>query len=157
MDSFRRLIEHLRWSDERILDALTRSTSAPRKALELYFHILGAEHVWLSRIHGRESRVAVWPDLDLATCRDLAEENARAFAEITNRIDEAELNREVHYRNSAGKEFGSTLQDILLHVAMHGQYHRGQVNLLLREAGGEPAPVDFIAFARGVAAATRGG
>jgi uncharacterized damage-inducible protein DinB len=44
--------------------------------------------------------------------------------------------------------------DILLQVALHGQYHRGKVNLLLRDAALPPAPVDFISFARGVPAAT---
>jgi uncharacterized damage-inducible protein DinB len=37
---------------------------------------------------------------------------------------------------------------------LHGQYHRGKINLLLRQAGLAPAPVDFISFVRGVPAAT---
>lgn len=36
---------------------------------------------------------------------------------------------------------------------MHGQYHRGKVNLLLRQADRTPAPTDYIAFVRGVPAA----
>ena len=44
--------------------------------------------------------------------------------------------------NSAGDEFDSKLSDILLHVALHGAYHRGQVNLLIRTAGGEPSPTE---------------
>jgi uncharacterized damage-inducible protein DinB len=51
--------------------------------------------------------------------------------------------------NSAGQAFTSTVEDILLHVCLHGQYHRGQVALLLREAGAAPATTDYIAFARG--------
>ncbi|MFQ5740386.1 MAG: DinB family protein [Acidobacteriota bacterium] len=34
------------------------------------------------------------------------------------------------------------------------QYHRGKVNLLLRQAGHAPAATDFIAFVRGAPAAT---
>jgi len=40
------------------------------------------------------------------------------------------------------------VRDILLHVAMHGQYHRGQINQLLRGAGLEPISVDYIVFVR---------
>lgn len=50
--------------------------------------------------------------------------------------------------------FTNATGDILLHVVLHAQYHRGKVNLLLRQTGGEAAPADFIAFMRGVPAAT---
>jgi uncharacterized damage-inducible protein DinB len=63
--------------------------------------------------------------------------------------------RRVTYRNSAGREFASPVEDILLHVALHGAYHRGQIAAALRGAGAVPEPTDFIAFARGSAAATR--
>ena len=42
----------------------------------------------------------------------------------------------------------------MMHVALHGQYHRGKVNLLLRQEGLPPVPPDFIAWVRGVPAAT---
>jgi len=61
----------------------------------------------------------------------------------------------VTYTNSAKREFSTALGDILVHVALHGQYHRGKVNLLLRENGLEPVPADFIAFVRGAPAATQ--
>jgi len=51
--------------------------------------------------------------------------------------------------------FRSRVEDILLHVVLHGCYHRGQVAIALREAGAEPSATDFIAFVRGVPAATR--
>ena len=40
-------------------------------------------------------------------------------------------------------------------LLLHGAYHRGQIALLLREGGAEPAPTDYIAFVRGAPAATR--
>jgi hypothetical protein len=36
---------------------------------------------------------------------------------------------------------------------LHGQYHRGKINLLLRQSGAEPAPADYISYVRGVPAA----
>jgi uncharacterized damage-inducible protein DinB len=61
----------------------------------------------------------------------------------------------ITYRNSAGEEFTSSLEDILTHVAMHGSYHRGQVAAWMRQSGETPTPTDYIAFARGSPAATR--
>lgn len=148
------LFEHMRWADGRLLDAL-RASPPPAEALELYAHVVGAEHVWLRRIEGRAADVAVWPVLTIEELAALAEANATAFVDLARGCTEEDLQRPVRYRNSAGLEFTTRADDILLHVGMHGQYHRGQVNQLLRKAGLAPAPVDYIAFVRGVAAATR--
>jgi uncharacterized damage-inducible protein DinB len=39
-----------------------------------------------------------------------------------------------------------TLAETILQVSSHSTYHRGQVNARLREVGGEPPLVDYIAW-----------
>ena len=39
-----------------------------------------------------------------------------------------------------------TLGETLLQVALHSLYHRGQLNIRIRDLGGEPPLVDFIAW-----------
>ena len=141
------------WADARVLESL-RQPNVPARALELYAHILGAEHVWLARLEQRQSALAVWPSLTLEQCETVARDNAHGFRAYLERLASEDLHRTVHYRNSAGLEFDSGIEEILLHVALHGSYHRGQVTLLVRGAGAEPAPSDYIAFVRGVPAAT---
>ena len=47
----------------------------------------------------------------------------------------------VVYRNSRGERFERSLHDVLDHVANHGTHHRGQIVLLLRQAGSQlPSP-----------------
>lgn len=150
-----RLIEHLRWADRRSLEALRRADRLPAPAVEIYAHVLGAEHVWLARLRQEPATVAVWPSLDLEECARLADENVRGFEALLASLSPGEVSREVPYTNSAGQAFRSTVGDILVHVALHGSYHRGQVALLLRQDGAEPEPTDYIAFARGAPAATR--
>lgn len=145
----------MQWADARVLESL-RQPRVPARALQLYAHVVGAEHVWLTRLEQRERALPVWPTLTLDECARVASENARGFREYVDRLTSADLQRTVHYRNSAGLEFDSGIEEILLHVAMHGSYHRGQVTLLVRDAGAEPAPSDYIAFVRGVPAATSG-
>ncbi len=142
------------WADERILESL-RQPGVPQRALDLYAHVLGAEHVWLTRLEQRPRRVPVWPTLTVDECAQLAAENGRAFRTYVDRLTSDDQRRIVHYRNSAGDEFDNAIEDILLHVAMHGSYHRGQVTLLVRDAGAEPQPTDLIAFIRGAPAATQ--
>lgn len=142
------------WADERVLASL-RQPNVSSRALSLYAHILGAEHVWLARLEQRQPAIPVWPELTLDECQRIARDNALGFRAYADRLTSSDLRRTVHYRNSAGQEFDSGIEEILVHVAMHGSYHRGQVTLLVREAGAEPAPSDYIAFVRGVPAATQ--
>lgn len=58
------------------------SRNPPAKAVEIYGHVLGAEHVWLSRIHGEPATVAVWPSPSLDECVKLARENVSAFDKV---------------------------------------------------------------------------
>jgi uncharacterized damage-inducible protein DinB len=151
-DTLSRLLDHLAWADEQALRSLRGAAAPPTAALAIYAHIIGAEHVWAARITGRPARVAVWPELTLEACTALSAENHAALRAV---LDTDALDRMVHYRNSAGAEFDSRVDDILLHVALHGAYHRGQVSRALREAGATPFPTDYIAFVRGAPAATR--
>jgi uncharacterized damage-inducible protein DinB len=153
MRHLRRLLEHLEWADRRVLDSL--AATAPARAIELYAHIVAAEHVWLARIRGRQAKVAVWPSLTREECAKLARENEADFRALLAETDDAGFAREVDYVNSAGQALRSRVDDILLHVCLHGTYHRGQVALLLRLSELPPAPTDYIAFVRGVPAATR--
>ncbi len=152
---FARLFDHLCWADHKVLESLRSARNAPAKALELYAHVLGAEHVWLSRIKGVAPELAVWPSLTLDQCEKIASNNCDAFAIIVTALTPDSLARQISYRNSAGASFTSTLEDILTHVGLHGSYHRGQIAMLLRASGETPSPTDYIAFARGSPAATR--
>ena len=150
-----RLFEHLVWADERVLAGLRAGPHVDPRALELYGHVVGAEHVWLARLHERPARSEVWPRLSVAEAGALAAENAAGFRALIESATRDELARQIPYRNSAGASFRSTVEDMLLHVALHGAYHRGQIALLVRAAGGEPQPTDYIAFVRGAPAARR--
>jgi len=154
-DHFTKLVNHLEWADKRTLASLREGTHVPPKAVEIYSHILGSEHVWLSRINGRPATVAVWPTLTLDECERLGAENVSGLRQIVSALTEDSLQKGITYRNSAGDQFTSSIEDILTHVSIHGSYHRGQVASLVRAAGDTPSPTDYIAFSRGAPAATR--
>ena len=156
-DILPRLFEHLRWADERVHESLVDAVNPPPHTLDLFAHLIAVEHVWLSRIRGEKPDVAVWPKLSLTQCAELATRNANEFLALIESVDEIALEGGITYRNSAGAEFTSTLRDILVHVALHGAYHRGQIAAAVRAGGDTPASTDYIAFVRGAPAATRDG
>ena len=63
-------------------------------------------------------RFAVWPTLTLDECDRLAAENASQYRKVVDGLTDEALDRGITYRNSAGDQFTSTLEDILTHVFM---------------------------------------
>jgi uncharacterized damage-inducible protein DinB len=155
LEHIRRLWEHAFWADSVILDALRADPAPVPEALREFAHILGAEETWLARLLRRPPRAAVWPEglstEDLARLRERTEAEYRACLAS---LRPADLDSGVPYTNSAGRDFTSSVADILLQALLHGQYHRGKVSLLLRQAGRPPVALDYIAFVRGAPAAT---
>ena len=141
------LIQHMRWADALAADALEHDPT-PEDVVRLFSHIASVEHLWYARIQGRAPAIAVWPSLTTAEARGIAAEHADLFERLVRAADEDALARPIHYRNSAGRSFHSTVSDIATHVAMHGSHHRGQILQRLRTAGREPPYVDFIQFMR---------
>ena len=146
-----KLVDHLEWADAATQRVLETAPGSDTRALTVYAHILGAEAVWLARIAGRPADVAVWPTLSLDESRALGLQNVVELKALL--ASDSGIDREIDYRNSAGQSFRSKVEDILLHVCLHGAYHRGQIAQMIRQGGGEPAPTDFIAFIRGAPAA----
>ena len=144
-----KLVDHLEWADAATLRALETAPGSDTRALTVYAHVLGAEAVWLARIAGRSQDVAVWPTLSIDESRSLGARNVAELKAVLESTDDGGIAREIAYRNSAGQPFRSKVEDILLHVCVHGAYHRGQIAQMIRQGGGEPAPTDFIAFIRG--------
>jgi len=145
-DLLEQLFNHSWWAHEQ-LTAELRRVPPDGETLRLFAHVVGTEHVWLSRIDGVKARVAVWPALTLDEIIALETENRARIRELLRRPDDSRQQR-VHYRNSAGNEFDNTVGEILTHVAMHGHYHRGQLARTMRAAGREPVYTDYIGYVR---------
>lgn len=156
LEAIRQLWNHLVWADRRIIEALTAQEDRLPEAVREAAHLIATEEVWLARLERRPPGVPVWPDVTLAGVKQLAERTHAAWFRYLERLQESDLATPVNYRNSAGREFADPVGEILLHAALHGQYHRGKINLMLRQAGLKPAPADYIAFVRGVPAARQG-
>ena len=154
IDEIRSLWRHCVSADRALLSALESHSDEAQEAWREMAHVLGAEEIWLARLEGRAARCAVWPEGSLEETRALAELVHASYETYLARLQQADLELPVQYVNSAGQSFTGKTAGILLHVVLHGQYHRGKINLLLGQSGGQPRAVDYIAFLRGVPAAT---
>jgi uncharacterized damage-inducible protein DinB len=139
------MFAHMAWADQRTLDALRTMREAPSQALDVYAHVLTAEHIWLRRIAGTAATYDVFQSLGLDECERVARANHAGFAAV---LAETDRTRAIAYRMTSGLAYTTPLDDILIHVSHHGMYHRGQVALLMRAAGGTPVSTDYIVFFR---------
>ncbi len=144
-----RLYQHLAWADRLLLGALAKAVEPPEQVLRLLGHLLGAERIWLKRVRSEDStQDTVWPALSLAQCGPVAVATSTGFQDFLRTATASQLAAPITYRTTKGQPMESILSDILLHVALHGAYHRGQIAALLRREGLEPISTDFITFAR---------
>ena len=147
LETLRRLFAYDAWAVARVLATLKNSPS--RKALALLAHLLVSERIWLLRVQGQDtSQVNKSPDIQLDECESLSRETARAYTDFLGSIKEEDLAAPITYRNFKGEEYHTPLGEILLHVANHGTYHRGQIALTLRAEGVTPVDTDFITYVR---------
>jgi len=129
-----------------------RSAREFRKAATLFAHIIAARRLWLFRM-GASTECPVEADMfppDM-TLRDLAQrldEMHAAWADYLGGLDDHAIARHFEYRSFEGQSFRNTVADILTQLYGHSLYHRGQIALLLREMGAEPAVTDFLFWSR---------
>ena len=145
-DTLLELFEHNWWAHERLFAELRREPPDP-ETMRLLAHVIGTEHVWLSRIDGVSPSYPVWPRISLGEAAALAAENRARIEDLLRRPDDTREQR-VRYRNSAGNDFDNSVREILTHVTLHGQYHRGQIAKTMRAAGREPVYTDYIGYMR---------
>ena len=145
---FERMWEFETWANRRALESIGQLTEKA-ECLRLFGHILAAQRAWLTRLEGHDSsQIELFPTSAIEECEaQLAEIDRKALAYLAT-LDEDSLGREIVYTNQTGKSFRNTPRDILTHLGMHSQYHRGQIAILVRQAGSAPAVTDFIAFCR---------
>ena len=144
MSDFPRLFAYDGWANRESHASLARMAEPPAQAVRWLAHVAAAQQVWWERIQAMPQSLPVWPDLSLDEAAALLGAMERRWAELLDGADDAALARDVAYTNSRGQPFHDRVEDILLHVVLHGVHHRGQIAAAVRAGGGEPAYTDFI-------------
>ena len=156
IDALRELYRHMEWADASVWRAVLAHAPALRDARlgDLLLHIHTVQraflHVWTDQPVSLPSRDD-FPDL--VSIQHWGHPVYAAGHRFLESIDDRVLGRAVIMPWAAqlaaplGREPNEpTLAETIFQVTSHSTYHRGQVNARLREIGGEPALVDFIAW-----------
>ena len=144
----RRMMAFDHWCNMVSLEAAAPVADRVPASMRWINHILGAKRVWLARVAGGESPFSVNPTFGADQLREQFALARDGWAEFLQTQTDADIERVIAYRNLKGEPMVSPLGDILAHLPMHGQHHRGQINADLRAAGVAPPTIDFIHAAR---------
>lgn len=155
-ERFRRLFRYEQDANAKVLASLHSVPAANRarpefaRAVTIFGHILEARGIWLARLHGpAPAPTDLFPTgltLDEAARRCTAADDA--WRTWCDHLSDAKLRQSIDYVNFEQKKFRAKVEDVLGHVLMHSAYHRGQIAMLVRQSGGEPAATDYIIHAR---------
>ena len=149
------LYRHMEWADASVWRAVFASDSARAdpKLHELFYHVHMVQRAFL-RVWQGETRFTPFPTFDdLASLIEWGRSYyPELFAEVkTWADDDVSRTLNVPWASLLTKPLGreaenTTLEQTAQQVALHSLYHRGQINARLRELGGEPPLVDYIAW-----------
>ena len=144
---FLKLYQFNSWANQRIIQCLRDQEVEHEKINSLMGHIAAAETLWLHRVAGLpKPDVKLWSTYsvdELAPMLVKADEEWLEYIQRTENFD-----RDLTYTNYTGDPFINNVEAIMIHTVNHASYHRGQVAMLLRQNGFEPANTDFITYDR---------
>ena len=150
-----RWFEHERHAHAEVLRSLQsvpegrRSGPEFQRAVSILAHVAGARKVWLVRLGLAEGPAGLAPkDVSLGEVAEALEAVHARWAEYLGRVTDEELAQEFEYQSLDGGRFRNRVEDVLAQLFGHSCYHRGQIAMLVRAAGGEPAVTDLIYWCR---------
>jgi uncharacterized damage-inducible protein DinB len=157
IDLLRQLIRHMEWADAEVWRAVMAHEPATHdtRLRDLLTHLHMVQRIFLmvwqkQQLDPSRGRPEFVTAADVRASAQAYYGEVHAFLET---IDDASLTREVVMPFVKAMEAQlertlstTTLGETIFQVSSHSTYHRGQVNARLREIGGQPPLVDYIAW-----------
>lgn len=144
--TFLELFTYAHTMNLRVIEQAEKAGSElPEKVYQLLCHSLNAHRLWNARILGTDAGVTPWTLHPIDTLDDMERSNYYRTLQI---LDDVPMDFVVEYQTTTGEKFANATSDILFHIVNHGTYHRGQIALLMREAGQTPLATDYIFYKR---------
>ena len=158
MDTLRTLMRYKAWANDLVFAAAAKlpeaELTAPRKIVfgnlvRTLNHVHAMDEVWRAHLEGRPHGYATRnPEAcpSLAELREAQQAMDAWWVGYADSLPEAKQDEVVSFRFIGGGPGSMTRRDILLHVANHGTYHRGNVASMMYQAGVAPPATDLPVF-----------
>jgi uncharacterized damage-inducible protein DinB len=146
---FHGLFDYDYWANAVTLTSLSTVPEGTEKPRKTFNHVIGGQRIWLARFENpAPPSVQPWPDFTLEECAAEIEDLRRRWKDLLDALTPEKFAGDLTYLTLKGVEYKTPIQDVLMHLLLHSAYHRGQVAAAVREAGGKPAPTDYVVYLR---------
>jgi uncharacterized damage-inducible protein DinB/predicted enzyme related to lactoylglutathione lyase len=153
---YRRWFEYERDAHDKVFASLDTVPADRRagpefgRAVAILAHVVAARRVWLGRFGALPPMAGpLFPD---APGLDQVRAEWRSVAEswdgYLSSLGDADIVREFEYQSLDAGRFRNRVEDILAQLYGHSWYHRGQIAMLVKAAGGTPAITDLVYWCR---------
>jgi uncharacterized damage-inducible protein DinB len=152
---FQRWFEHERDAHAKVVRSLEsvpadrRSGPEFQKAVSILAHVAAARKVWLIRLGLVQGQGSLTPkEVTLPEVVQMLDTIHVHWASYLEKVTDEELEQKIEYQSLDAGRFRNRVEDVLAQLFGHSSYHRGQIAMLVKAAGGEPAVTDLIYWCR---------
>ncbi|MGH8198840.1 MAG: DinB family protein [Steroidobacteraceae bacterium] len=152
---YSQLIAIKRWADRSLYDVVGRNLERlpgeeSSNILRILDHMHAVDRIFQHHLRGmphtfRAPRSDTLPELQ--TLADSVQEVDDWYASYVDNLTEEELGESIDFVFTSGKPARMRRGEIILHVCLHGTYHRGNAGLVLQLRGitpGRDSITDFL-------------
>ena len=133
-----RLLRYDCWANCKLAERIDDDT--PGKALSLLAHVLGMHRLWQARLRGEAMsgtwQQAMWPVPKPSKFKSECDTIRHEWADL---LASRQADDRVEYKDLSGQTRSTRVGDAIVHLALHGSFHRGQVSMLIGSHS-QPAP-----------------
>lgn len=147
---YSQLFNYNNWATKETVESIKKLTQPSDRIISLISHIIAAQQLWFNRIIDEKPLIKPWENYTVDECYIKSDEITLRWINFLEHASDNGLEKVIHYTNTMGERFENTIKDILSHVINHSSYHRGQIALLIKNAGGKPAVTDYIVYQRSI-------
>ena len=140
--------EYDRWATDQIISSMKGQKVTDEYCLQSLSHLLNVNKVWLDRMKNGSSGVSMNGRMNLEECERFSDILNTDILEFVRNQHPDHLFSKCRYKNTKDKIFDNSYMEILTQMLNHGEHHRAQIVLRMRNIGAIPPATDYILYIR---------
>ena len=149
-----KLFEHKAWANDEIFEAVSRVDdqaygSERHTAIRLLNHLYVVDRIFASHLGGVTHSFDSTNTVDTPALSELAEWVAALdqwYVSYVQNVEKSHLCEQLSFTFTDGSPGRMSREEMLIHVAMHGSYHRGAVGRILNQLAIAPPRDIFTGY-----------
>jgi uncharacterized damage-inducible protein DinB len=143
------LFEYNNWANDKVIIRLQEianefNDSNPTNILS---HIISSQDQWLEKVKGKSTyNIYLWEEYSIQEIEILSSNSTKGWLKFLTKFNEAKFQLPCKYIGLNGENKENLYKDIFQNVINHSNYHRGQINHILKMNKIDPVIIDFINY-----------